>query len=180
MARAASATARGIFPGELPGEEDCDSSDQQRRNNSNSHSSIRMEDTLLARSFCQSTSLQQLVKHCIYLMYLFQIQISCPWFGLAGSSHSTAVAAASQTKPRTGGGCLNWKPWKCFEPDIYMHGECHKVCSSRLLTWQRDAASAQHQRRVPPVPPTRRGKMARTPTARAASAAEAANLYTVP
>jgi hypothetical protein len=48
-----------------------------------------MEDTLLARSFCQSTSVQQLMKHCIYLMYLFQIQIFCPWFGLAGSSHSS-------------------------------------------------------------------------------------------
>ena len=53
------------------------------------HSSIRMEDTLLARSFCQSTSLQELVKHCIYLMYLFQIQIFCLWFGLPGSSHSS-------------------------------------------------------------------------------------------
>ena len=89
MARAASATARGIFPGELTGEEDCDGSGQERRNTPNSHSSIRMEDTLLARSFCQSTSLQQLVKHCIYLMYLFQIQTFCPWFGLAGSSYSS-------------------------------------------------------------------------------------------
>jgi hypothetical protein len=52
-------------------------------------------------------------------------------------------------------------------------------CSSRLLTWQRDAARAQHQRRMPPVPLTRRGKTARTPTARATSAAGAANMYTV-
>ena len=43
----------------------------------------------LARSFGQSTSLQQLVKHCIYLMYLFQIQIFCLWFGFAGSSNSS-------------------------------------------------------------------------------------------
>ena len=85
------------FPGELPGEEDCDGSGQERRNTSNSHSSIRMEDTLLARSFCQSTSLQQLVKHCIYLMYLFQIQIFCLWFGLAGSSHSSRSQSPNLT-----------------------------------------------------------------------------------
>ena len=77
------------FPGELIGEEDCDGPGQERRITSNSHSSSKMEDNLLARSFCQSTSLQQLVKHCIYLMYLFQIQIFCLWFGLAGSSHSS-------------------------------------------------------------------------------------------
>jgi hypothetical protein len=49
--------ARGIFPGKLPGKEDCEGSGQERRNTSNSHSSFRMEDTLLARSFCQSTGL---------------------------------------------------------------------------------------------------------------------------
>ena len=86
------------FPGELPGEEDCDSPGQERRNTSNSHSSNRMEDTLLARSKLsshQSTSLQQLVKQCIYLMYLFQIQIFCLWFGLAGSSHSSRGCSES-------------------------------------------------------------------------------------
>ena len=64
------------FPGELPGEEDCDGSGQERRNTSNSHSSIRMEDTLLARSFCQFTSLQQLVKHCIYLMKRSRVRVT--------------------------------------------------------------------------------------------------------
>ena len=81
------------FPGELPGEEDCDGPGQERRNTSNSHSSSRMEDTLLARSrlsFYQSTSLQQLVRHCIYLIYIFQIQIFRLWLGLA------ATAAAAQ------------------------------------------------------------------------------------
>ena len=42
------------FSGELPEEEDCDGPGQERRNTSNSHSSSRTEDTLLARSmlFC--------------------------------------------------------------------------------------------------------------------------------
>ena len=64
-------------------------------------------------------------------------------------------------------------------PHLVQWGVREGSCSSRLLTWQRDAARAQHQRRVPPVPLTRRGKTARTPTARAASAAGAANMYTV-
>ena len=82
------------FPWELPGEEDCDGSGQERRNTSNLHSSIRMEDTLLARSLCHSTSLQQLVKHCIYLMYLFQIQFSVR--GLVWLAAATGAAAAQK------------------------------------------------------------------------------------
>ena len=42
-----------------------------------------------------STSLQQLVNQCIYLVYLIQIQIFCPWFGLAGSSHSSSGCSES-------------------------------------------------------------------------------------
>jgi hypothetical protein len=53
-----------------------------------------MEDTLLARSFCQSTSLQQLMKHCIYPMYLFQIQISV--CGLVWLAAATAAPAAQK------------------------------------------------------------------------------------
>ena len=37
--------------------------------------------------FANPISPQQLVKPCIVLMYLFQIQIFCLWFSLAGSSH---------------------------------------------------------------------------------------------
>ena len=92
MVRAASATARGIFslgaPRRIglwwpwPGEE----------------KHLQLAQLQLARSRLSSrpsTSLQQLVKQFIYLMYLFQIQILCLWFGLAGSSHSSRGCSES-------------------------------------------------------------------------------------
>ena len=82
------------FHGEVQGEENRDGPGQERRNTSTSHSS----SNLLARSrlsSCLSTSIQQQGKQCIYLMYLFQIQISCLRFGLASSSRSSRSCSGS-------------------------------------------------------------------------------------
>ena len=84
------------FPREVQGEKDWDGPGQERRNTCTSHSSSRMEDSLLARSrlsSCTSTSLQQQRQQCIYLMYLCQIQIFCLWFGLASSSCSCSESS---------------------------------------------------------------------------------------
>ena len=47
------------FPGKLLGEEDCDGPGQERRNASNSHSTSRMRDTLLALSRLSSRPLRR-------------------------------------------------------------------------------------------------------------------------
>ena len=86
------------FPGEVQGEKDCDVPGQERRNTSTWHSSSRMKDSLLARSrlsSCPSTSLQQQRQKCIYRMYIFQIQIFSPRFGLAISSQSSHSCSKS-------------------------------------------------------------------------------------
>jgi hypothetical protein len=73
--------AEEYFPGELPGEEDCDGSGQERRNPSNSHSSIRMEDTLLARSFCLQPPAAGEALQLSYASFSDTNLLSVVWFG---------------------------------------------------------------------------------------------------
>ena len=88
MSRAASATARGIFSWGAPrrkglwrlwpGEEKHLQLAQLHQDGGHPAGKVLLP-----------IHQPQLVKHCIYLMYLFQIQIVWLWFGLAGSSHSS-------------------------------------------------------------------------------------------
>ena len=83
--------SKEYFPEEVRGEEDCDGPGQEMRNTSTTHCS----SSLLARSrlsFCPSTSLEQQWQQCIYLMYLFQIQIFRLRFGWLATAGAAAAA----------------------------------------------------------------------------------------